>query len=221
MKKGISQEGLKIIACLSMLMDHIGVVLIPLTILRILGRLSFPLFCFLLAEGFRHTKNRRRYAFRLLLCGLMAELPFDLALSGGLCWQQQNVMLTLLIGFLTLWGMETWGGILPLAAGMLAAAIFRGDYGCAGVALVVLFHFSREEKRLLPGMALCFILMPSQSLFLLGLPIPVQIFGLLALLPIACYSGEKRTNSRTVQWSFYLFYPAHLLVLYGLSKVLK
>ena len=84
-RKGLPQEGLKLIACITMLIDHIGAVFFPsLILLRIIGRLSFPIYCFLLAEGAAHTKHAPRYALRLLLCALISELPYDLAFSGKL-----------------------------------------------------------------------------------------------------------------------------------------
>ncbi len=224
MKQRISQETLKIIACLTMLADHIGVVLAPHMALRLIGRLSFPIFCFLLVEGFHHTRSPGRYALRLLLGGLLAELPFDLVFYGGIHCQHQNVMLTLLIAFFTLCWMEKTDSMLPLVAGVLAAELLRGDYGGTGVVLVWLFSLFRENRRYLPvlvlGMGACFFWMDSGTIRLFGLEFPLQIFGLGSLLPILCYSGEKRTNAPVLQWSFYLFYPAHLIALYGLNRMI-
>ena len=81
MKKGISQEGLKILACLTMLLDHIGAVFVRGYTLRIIGRIAFPIYCFLLVEGVLHTKNPRRYGLRLGIGLLLSEIPFDLLFS--------------------------------------------------------------------------------------------------------------------------------------------
>ena len=105
-KKIFSQEGLKILACVTMLLDHIGAVFMPsyanyslYYALRIVGRLAFPIYCFLLAEGVAHTKNPVKYGLRLLLGVFLAEVPFDLAFSGGIDWGSQSVMVTLILGF--------------------------------------------------------------------------------------------------------------------------
>ena len=99
-RKGLSQEGLKVIACLTMLVDHIGATMVSGYWLRIIGRIAFPIYCFLLAEGASYTKNPKKYALRLLIGFLLSELPFDLAFRRKLTWDYQNVMLTLLLGFL-------------------------------------------------------------------------------------------------------------------------
>ena len=78
-KKGLSQEALKSIACITMLLDHIGATMVRGYTLRIIGRIAFPIFCFLMAEGAYHTKNPRKYCLRLMIGMLLSELPFDLA----------------------------------------------------------------------------------------------------------------------------------------------
>ena len=100
-KVSISQEGLKLLACVTMLIDHIGAVFFPqFQWLRIIGRLSFPIYCFLLAEGVHYTRNPAKYGLRLLLVAGLAELPYDLLFYGKLTWAKNSVMVTLLLGFL-------------------------------------------------------------------------------------------------------------------------
>ena len=99
-RQGISQEGLKILACAVMLIDHVGAVLLPQSfVLRMIGRIAFPIFCFLLAEGVHYTRNPRKYALRLAVGAALSELPFDYALFGGIDLYYQSVMLTMLVGF--------------------------------------------------------------------------------------------------------------------------
>lgn len=225
MKKGISQEWLKCVACFTMLLDHIGAVLVPGHALRILGRISFPIYCFLLSEGFSYSKDRRRYGIRLLIGAAISEMPFDLVFYGGIDWRHQSVMVTLLAAFVMLNWMEKWGKTLPLLAAAFTAELLCADYGGFGVVLVALFHLTREETHRVPiqmlGMAGCFWMMDSAAVPVLGLRIPIQMFGLAAMVPIMCYSGEKKINGRAVQWVFYLFYPVHLLVLYGIIMLWK
>ena len=78
---GLSQEGLKLVACVTMLMDHIGAVLLPQYLfLRYIGRIAFPIYCFLLAEGVHYTNNPKKYCLRLGVGTMLSEIPFDLAL---------------------------------------------------------------------------------------------------------------------------------------------
>lgn len=225
-KRTISQEGLKSVACVLMLIDHIGAVLLPqYIVLRIIGRLSFPIFCFLLAEGAVRTRDPKRYLLRLLAAALLSEIPFDLAFYGRIGLAGQNVMWTLLLGCAMLAAAQKTGvaGKCMLAVVFaLGAELLRTDYGGYGIAMITLFALSRERKWawLIRGIGLAVIgaVMNSGTLYLCGLRIPIQSFCALAVIPIALYQGKKHGHSRWVQWGFYLFYPAHLMVLYFLAK---
>lgn len=235
MKKGFSQEGLKLLACLTMLCDHIGYALISHTgnaalyyLLRIIGRLAFPLYVFLLVEGFSHTRNRPKYFLRLLAGALLAELPYDLMIYGQFSWESQSVMVTLSLGFLALTVMDRVGSIYWKAVAALPFVVLAelacSDYGWQGVLLVVLFAMSREyyARNIIRfgGMLVIFHTMPSVMLPLGGMGIPMQALGALSILFIAGYDGRKLTNSRVVQWAFYLFYPVHMLILFVLEWLL-
>lgn len=223
-RKKLSQEGLKAIACGAMLLDHIGAVFLPGVALRCIGRISFPIFCFLLAEGANHTRSPGKYALRLALGALIAEIPYDGLLYGGFCREHQNVMFTLLLGLLTLRSMERWPGfgLLSLMAGCLLAELGHTSYGGWGVAMVVLFgrtaRLPRRELWQLGGMAVIFLAMGGARLPVWG--IPIQIFGLGALVPISCYSGRKATRHPLIQWGFYLFYPGHLVALWLIRNMI-
>lgn len=226
-KPNLSREMLKIIAYATMVLDHIGAVFLPWDGLRIIGRISFPIFCFLLAEGAEHTRNPGRYALRLLLIAALAELPYDILFHGGVSWQNQSVMLTLLIGLLTLRGMMKWKTWkLPIVcAGYLLAELLGSDYGGTGVLLICLFAFTEKlsQRGLLrtAGMVCLFLLMNSYSVSVFGLSIPVQLFGAAAMLPISCYTGLTGKRRGWVKWGFYLFYPAHLAILLAVRWILK
>lgn len=211
--RGISGSTVKLIAILSMLVDHLaasGVIRLLYDsdglyrLCRAVGRMAFPIFCFLLVEGHIHTRNQRRYLGRLFLFALLSEIPFDLAFYGKLCHLPgQNVFFTLFLGMLTLCAVEKvqsngnrqwiW---MPMAAGMLTASLLHTDYGGFGVALILIFYWFREvpwKRNLISGCA-C-----------IGSPA-----ALAALIPIQLYNGK-----RGVSWKyfFYLFYPLHLLLL--------
>ena len=232
MKKGISQEGLKLLACLTMLCDHVGHVLIIRTgnaelyyLSRIIGRIAFPIYAFLLAEGFFHTRNRTRYFLRLALGAMLAELPYDIMVSGGFSWTSQSVMVTMMLGFLALLVMEKCENIYlkPLAAlpFLVLAEIFCCDYGWQGVALMMLFHMSRgyyaKNFVRFGGMLVIFHSMGGAALSVGAMVIPIQALGALSMLFIAAYDGRKLTQSKAAQWAFYLFYPVHMAVLVALK----
>lgn len=251
MRKGYSQEGLKLIACVSMLLDHIGYAVVypfyldacmvngvdmlgaamPPTakklyglylLLRMVGRLAFPIFCFLLVEGFHRTGNRKKYALRLALGAVLSEIPYDLLVSGEPFWIQQSVMVTLLLGFGALILMEKCRNLYlkPLAAVpfALAAWLLMADYSWGGVAVIALFEMSlylpsRNIARF-GGMLILFHYIPGRVLELGGISLPMQALGALSILFIAAYDGRKKTASPAAQWGFYLFYPVHMLVLW-------
>ena len=228
-KGGLSQEALKMIACVTMLIDHVGAVLVPSLGLRIVGRLAFPIYCFLLAEGAHYTRNSKQYAFRLGIVAVLSEVPFDLAFYAGINWQHQNVMVTLLLGFLALKVMERCpNAVLKIMASVpfaLLAECLKTDYGADGVLAIALFGITRElsHRRLLQFLGLWFVFSPAHSMMLSwigGISITVQEWAVMAMIPISLYSGQKRTSSRAVQWGFYLFYPVHLVVLFFAARSL-
>ena len=229
-KRGLSQEGLKIIACISMLIDHIGAVFVPTAggysiyyAMRIIGRIAFPIYCFLLAEGVAHTKNPVKYGLRLFIGMLLAEIPFDLAFSGGWDWSYQSVMVTLLLGFGMALIMNKLDRtkLVPVIVFAFLAELFRTDYGAWGIFMIALFVMTRERKdrnnlQLIGMLIICWF-MNSAVIRIAGIRVPIEIFAVLALVPIFLYSGKKTTGSKAVQTIFYLFYPVHLLVLYIIS----
>lgn len=231
-KKIFSQEGLKVLACATMLLDHIGAVFMMSIgnyslyyALRIIGRLAFPIYCFLLAEGVAHTKNPVKYGLRLFIGVLLAEIPFDLALFGGFTWAYQSVMVTLLLGFGMALVMKKLDRtkLVPVIVFAFFAELFQTDYGAWGIFMIALFVMTRERKDRnnlqIVGMLIICYFMNSAAVWIFGIRVPIELFAVLALIPIFLYSGKKSTMSKGVQTIFYLFYPAHLLVLYLISRL--
>lgn len=250
---GLSGNALKLIATLTMLIDHIGAALIENGIfggpyrfdlaaieasaslsdwwkldglLRGIGRMAFPIYCFLLVEGFLHTRDVKKYWLRLLMFCFISEIPFDLAIFHKVFyWQYQNVFFTLLLGLTALWlvrwleddylsGGQIWDSgrrmvwLLKtcVAVGICCAAawLLRTDYDIIGVCLIVLFYMARGNRQM-------------------QLILAVMVFfweppAILAWIPICLYDGT-RGSSRWKYW-FYGFYPAHLLVLWGVGQLL-
>ncbi len=227
---------LKLLAACLMFLDHIGAALLEVgavratlsyeTIiqlrqldffLRSIGRLSFPIYCFLLAEGFHFTKNVSRYAARLGLFAILSELPFDLAFSDTFVDNaHQNVYFTLFLSLLTLIWLESWlkcppdgiprflSRLLPLGCGAATGALLHVDYGAFGVLFPVLLWWFREE--------------PGKQTFLGCAALLWEFPAPLAFLPIRLYGGERGKHSYKI--IFYLFYPVHLLILYGLRQII-
>ena len=213
--------GIKMIAILTMLLDHIGLVVYggdgPGAWLRLAGRLAFPLFCFALTEGFVHTKNRKKYALRLLVFALIAEVPFDWMLYGTpFSLQGQNVLFTLLLGFLLIWGLErftdpaAWALRLLFSLPFLFAAYgLRTDYSCFGVLMILFFYlFRRQEGE--EGFTLTQAKLLVSELAVL-LCMQNGVWAALSLLIVFAYNGQRGFGG--LRYFFYFFYPLHMLAL--------
>jgi len=231
----IPQEILKLIACITMLIDHFGHAIVPYLpvpylvdlyyVCRIIGRLAFPIYCFLLAEGMRRTRDPKKYILRLAVGILLAELPFDILLEGRFTWAYQSVMVTLTLGAIMLLCMKKTEKkvlkllmIIPFA---LLAELAKCDYGGWGIVMIAVFAlFDRIPVQLL-ALLLVNAAMESAVVPVFGIPVSAQLFAVLAMVPIALYSGKKLTRSKAVQWAFYLFYPAHLLILWMVLGLIR
>ena len=205
---------LKCIAIITMLIDHIGAVLFPENlVLRYIGRISFPIFCFLLAEGFYHTKNVKKYMMRLAVFAVLSEIPYDLAFRNTYIeFTRQNVFFTLLIGVVMMYAIVRTNNVtvkvIYLLLAMWAAQAVASDYGYKGILLIAVYHFCREN---LPAKVL---LGASWNIIWNAF---IQGYGALASLPIMLYNGKK---GKSMKYIFYVFYPVHLLILYFVSVIL-
>ena len=230
-----SQEYLKIIACVTMLLDHIGAVVVPDLFqmhpsamlldayrgLRLVGRLAFPIYCFLLAEGAFYTRSRKEYGLRLLVGLILSEIPFDLLFYGELTFAHQSVMVTLLLGFLYAVAMNHMPSqgyrILLLLPFAMLAEVLNTDYGGWGVAMIGLFVITREAlgKQWLQALGLAVIswMIGGMDIAIGPVSVPIQVFSVAAMVPIVLYDGSKRTNNIWIRRGFYLFYPVHLAAL--------
>ena len=220
----LSGSSLKIIAIILMLIDHIGAAVLyhgyllpnapiaPNTtaytiytiyrILRFIGRLAFPIFCFLLVQGFIHTSNKKNYALRLFAFALISEVPFDLAIHRTfLTWSSQNVFFTLLIGFCVLWLIEIWqdnlySHVIIIGLGMGLAYLMNTDYDYRGIILIVVLYYFRNWSIIQTiGGCLCLLW---------------EVPATLAFIPINMYDGQR---GMSLKYFFYIFYPLHLFLL--------
>ena len=227
--KFISQEALKLIACITMFIDHFGYAIVPRLaianmdtiyyICRSIGRLSFPIFCFLLVEGMRHTRNPGKYLLRLGCGILLAELPYDLLSYGEVNWASQSVMVTLTLGAGMLLCMQktqkSWLKVILILPFALLADLTKSNYGAGGIVMIAVFGLF--DQPLLQTAALFMVnwqLLPSAGVIIFGVILRIQLLATLAMVPIGLYSGKKLTHNKALQWGFYLFYPVHLLILW-------
>lgn len=234
-KFGLSGSTLKIIAIISMVMDHFAAAVVYYMLLkeyspfctidklwkiyegmRSVGRIAFPIYCFLIVEGFFYTSNRKKYALRLGGFALISEIPFDLAFYDSiLWWKHQNVFFVLVLGLITIMlldkikvqNMEAVSekavmlanlkGMLVILMNCFLATLLHMDYYFFGILAIVIMYMTREYrlKQCLTG----------AIAFAWEMPAP------LAYILLYFYNGKRGIN---LKYFFYIFYPAHLLIFY-------
>ncbi len=219
-KCGLTSFQLKVIAIITMTVDHAGLTLLYGTryyhICRVIGRIAFPIYCYLLTEGFTRTRNVKKYALRLFLFALVSEIPFNYMVTRSFFSPEyQNVFFTLFIGLVMLWWYRYFSAknIYPLAlAGVLifmAAAYFlKTDYSWWGVMLIFLFYAFKEKKGIMTVFG-------AAAMILYG---GTEKYGAVSLFPILLYNGKK---GRSMKYFFYAYYPAHIIILCILRYYLR
>lgn len=251
----MSALALRSIACIAMLIDHIGY-MFSFMPFRMIGRIAFPIFLYLILNGYRHTSSRLRYALRLGLFALLSQIPFTLFCYGRLWYPKGNVFFTLLMALLCIWSADAmgkhrllrWVSLLPsiVVALLYHRGIMDSDYGARAILLAMVFYLFDGKgvagRVLMVLGMLCsvqyvFLLSACKQLgyFLLGMQahIPtidrwalVQSWSLAALPLIFAYNGkkgrlpERKLPAKLIQYGFYVFYPAHQLVLWAVERVL-
>lgn len=176
-------------------------------VFRMIGRVAFPIYLFLIVEGFIHTKNIKKYIIRIVLFAIISEIPFDMAFNYTIFEvNYQNVMWTLLICVIMLYFMRKYPkfNFITVIVSCLLAMLIRCDYAYIGPLAAACMYLLRERK-LYRNMAVA-------AIFYFE---PTAIFS---LIPINMYSEKKGTN---IKYFFYAFYPVHLLVLTYIRHILK
>ena len=220
---------LKIIAMISMVFDHVGDLFFPGVMWpRMIGRLAMPIFSFFIAEGFAHTRDKKKYLGRLGLFALISEIPFDLAFDGRLGLGHQNIMLTFFLAAAALMLFDRIRGgngpegeripVVKTVLGVLAAAgiaalalLLRADYTVFAVVAVFLFYVLRQKHPLLrSGVGVAFLALTRT----MGYYVATGF----SFIPLALYNGKK---GKGLKWLFYAFYPGHLLGLAAIRHFLR
>ena len=229
---------LQIIAMVTMLIDHIGMILLTDRLfLRVIGRLAFPIFAFFVAEGCEKTRDLPRYIRRMALFAVLTEIPFDFA--HGALWlpEKQNVLWTFLIAMLCIYVLKkirsrqgaTVGVVLSLltvAAGFALGELLQAEYGGFGVLSVLVFWGCRDQtwrhSGELFGQGAIYFRTTAIHLLKTGEAVmPIQGLAVFALPLLWLYDGEQGPHSKGIQYACYAFYPVHLLILGLLAHFLQ
>lgn len=251
----LTGKTLKIIATIAMFVDHftkttfttaIGIMLssekipyevylqaeeIKFSVLLNIGKIAFPIYCFLLVEGFCHTRSKRKYIFWMALFALISEIPFDLCIWDTMArrrgtfpffWEYQNVFFTLLLGVCALYFIESFSkktdnkeekikAICIQSIGSIVASIIaviiHSDYEATGVICIVFIYLTRNYRIL---QIVCVIL-------ILGI-FPLSLYGVFLCLIMLMYNGKRGTIRH--KYMYYAFYPLHFLILYSINSYL-
>lgn len=224
---GLTGNQLKLFALVCMTCDHLYHTLLPqYAILNVIGRLAFPIFAYMIAEGCRYTRNRTRYLMLMAISALLCQAVYFFAmgslyqcilvtfsLSIGLIYLLDHAcrkpsflsIATAVLGCLAVWFLAE---ALPQ---LLSKTDYRIDYGIMGIFLPVLVFMGQTklQKLLLATIGLC---------LLSALHTSVQWFSLLAIVPLALYNGNR--GKWKLKYLFYIYYPLHLAVLHLLQLLL-
>ena len=225
-ERGISADILKWIAMITMFIDHVGAAVLEYIpqielpavntayyIMRYIGRLAFPIYCFLLVEGYYHTRNQMRYLRDLLIFAVISEIPFEICFMSEVGNGFHNVYWTLAIGMAVMMALDyaktkytnaTWMNLLIMVVGAYAAETLGCDYGAIGVLLIFILFQTRDDRA-------------KQSIFG-GIAMLYEVTGPLAFVLTFFYNGERKIKK--YKYAFYAFYPVHLIILYLIRLLL-
>lgn len=234
-KWGLSSFALKLIAAVTMFIDHFGLLFLSnhhtaYLIARSIGRISFPIFAFLLVEGFYYTGSRIRHGILLGIFALVSEIPYNMMYGSFFDLARQNVIFTLFIGYMMIWALDfismykvnysekllnrigagrlnTILELVVMLSGFSVAYFLNTSYSYAGVMLVLCFYVFRKHHigRALTNMVF------NMGMFGYG----IQWFGVFSMIPIAFYN--EKPGKYQWKYFFYVFYPIHILILVGLK----
>lgn len=220
---------LKLIAMISMVFDHAGDMFFPDVMWpRMIGRLAMPIFSFFIAEGFSHTRDKKKYLCRLGIFALSSEIPFDLAFEGKIGFSHQNIMLSFFLAVVALmlydWIQggtkseenhasigKTVLGVIAVAAIAALSLLLRADYTIFAVIAVFLFYVLRQKHPLVrTGVGVAFLALTRT--------VGYYCTTGLSFIPLAMYNGKK---GKGLKWLFYGFYPGHLLLLAAIKHIMR
>lgn len=214
---------LKVIACITMFIDHYAMIFVDerttaYVLMRIIGRIAFPIFAYLIAEGFFYTHNVNKYLTRLFIFAIISEIPYDIAQGSYFDFSSFNIFFTLFFGLL---GIHLYhcSKNKNLGLGMVfligfLAEITEMDYGLYGIFTAFFFYYYRGNYRLqaltFGGMTALLVVLGNLGNTMIDIRMSIQFFAIGSLFFIYLYNGKK---GKHIRYLFYVFYPAHLLIL--------
>ena len=237
----LSGNALKMIAAIAMLIDHVGLLFFPgKDIFRIIGRLAFPIFAFMIAEGCRYTKNKLRHFLTLAAFALVIQLVYSIAMDSFL----MSIFVTFSISVILIYSLQYFkkcffdrecGAPKKLLSALLFVGLMFGafvlnlyldiDYGFEGSMIPVFASVLHSDENSPPLLKKLDILPLNLVLFGIGLLYmaaigrPINYYTLISIPLLLLYSGKRGT--KRLKYFFYIFYPLHLVVLYGLTLIIK
>ena len=218
---------LKLIGIIVMSIEHVGYIVFKnINFTTYIGRFAFPIFAFLITEGFAHTKNVKKYFLRLFIFAAISQIPYMLFVSKFSTTWDLNILFTFSLGLLMLFMLEKTNNkfikaIIIIFTCCISDA-FTFDYGWFGIATIYIFYKFKDKKILMSILFILtsliqntirfFIFNYNTQFFILF------IFTTLSLIFINLYNGKRGKN---LKYLFYIFYPLHLTILYLISFILK
>lgn len=225
--RGLTNNQLKIIGLLSMTCDHVGKELLPqYPVLQVLGRLAFPIFAFMIAEGCLYTKNKKKYLMFIVVLAVLCQVVYYVAMGSLYQCVLVTFSISIILIFITKKAMETKTiqskmilavaylvafFVCEILPQMLPQTDFQVDYGILGVLLPVVVYFAPNKilRNVFTTVMLVFLSLDMQG---------VQWYGLLAVPLLIGYNGER--GKIKLKKLFYIYYPVHLAAIYLVGIVL-
>ena len=213
---------LKIFAVITMVIDHIRYVIPVLdhSITMIIGRISFPLFAFILTEGIIHTKSKKEYLKRLVVFAVLSQIPYMMFryILGN--YLLLNIIFTLAIGLMLIMLIDYYEDkrlkVIVVIFGFLFAEIVPIDYGMYGIALILVMYYLKKTK-IKYGFEIGYILVNllyyiKNYIYMKDLKTILTYFigSMCFLIFYKLYNGKLGKKVRFLYW----FYPVHLVVIY-------
>lgn len=213
---------LKMIAIVSMFLDHFGYFLnhTSVTIYNYFGRLAFPIFAFQISEGYVHTSNVKKYLFRLFIFALISQIPFQLLMMNTFHFDfSLNVFFTLFLGLLSILVYDKCPnkilGLIAVAGICALGSLIKVDYEYWGILLIFLFYLFKNNK-VLTAISFLFMCILKYGILIINngfniVYVYLAIATFSAIVPILLYNGKLGPKTKKL---LYVFYPGHMLLLY-------
>lgn len=217
---------LKVVACFTMFLDHIGYFIYggKISFLNFIGRLAFPIFAFQISEGYAHTKNLKKYVFRLFVFALISQIPFMLfhnLISSGFAISVFGTLLLGLFCIIIYDKLEVKPLSILISIGIaVIAELINCDYGFYGVAIILLFYIFRNNKTLMNlSFILCTILKYTYFIYKYNNAVIYACLCAFTIFSLFFINLYNKKQGRKIKYFLYIFYPTHLLIIYFLWNI--